>query len=46
MVSDVLRDAQRFGFDSLEALAACGEALVTVAAKAAAAYPEAARDVS
>lgn len=46
VVSDVLRDAQRFGFDSLEALAARGDSLAATAAKVITSYPEAARDDS
>ncbi|CUU55242.1 probable nitrogen fixation protein [Parafrankia irregularis] len=46
VLSDVLRDAQRFGFNSLEDLAARGEAFVTAAAKYVDQYREAARDDS
>lgn len=43
-VSEVLRDTQRFGFDSLDALAARGDALVKNAVTVIETYPEAARD--
>ncbi|MBX6388942.1 MAG: NifX-associated nitrogen fixation protein [Frankia sp.] len=46
VVSDVLRDAQRFGFPSLEALAERGESLVAAGAKAVSSYPEVANDDS
>jgi probable nitrogen fixation protein len=42
-VSEVLRDAQRFGFDSLDALSARGEALVADAVTVIQTYPEVAR---
>jgi probable nitrogen fixation protein len=43
-VSEVMRDAQRFGFESLDVLAARGEALVAAAVAAIDTYPEVARD--
>jgi probable nitrogen fixation protein len=46
VVSEVLRDAQRFGFASVEALAERGDALVQQAVKLVAAHPEVARDDS
>lgn len=46
VLSEVLRDAQRFGFPSAELLAEHGDKLVTAAAKVIASYPEAARDDS
>ncbi len=45
-VCDVLRDAQRFGFASVQQLAARGEALVVRGAEVVNAYPEVARDES
>lgn len=42
--SEVLRDAQRFGFPSLERLAEKGETYVTGAVKILSTYPEVARD--
>lgn len=46
VVSEVLRDAQRFGFPSPERLAEYGESLVTAAVKTIGVYPEVARDDS
>lgn len=46
VLSDVLRDVQRFGFNSLEDLGARGEAFVTAAAKHVDQYREVARDDS
>jgi probable nitrogen fixation protein len=44
VISDVLRDAHRFGFTSIDHLAECGEALVSAAAALAVTHPEVARD--
>lgn len=44
VLSDVLRDAQRFGFPSIERLTEKGESLVTAAVKVLDRYPEVARD--
>jgi len=44
VISDVLRDAQRFGFESVESLAARGDQLVAAAVAVAGKYPEVARD--
>jgi len=44
VISDVLRDAQRFGFESQEALAARGDQLVAAAAAVAGKCAEVARD--
>ncbi|MCK9929178.1 NifX-associated nitrogen fixation protein [Frankia sp. Mgl5] len=46
VLSDVLRDVQRFGFNSIEDLAARGEAMVTAAAKLVDQWREVARDDS
>ncbi|AEH10135.1 MULTISPECIES: NifX-associated nitrogen fixation protein [Protofrankia] len=46
VVSEVLRDAHRFGFDSIDHLAGRGEALVGAAAALVRAHPEVARDDS
>lgn len=46
VLSDVLRDAQRFGFASLEKLAAGGEKAVADAIKVMSTYPEVAGDDS
>ncbi|SNQ50781.1 protein in nifX-nifW intergenic region [Frankia canadensis] len=46
VLDDALRDVQRFGFDSLDKLAARGESLVINAAKIAERFPEVARDDS
>ncbi|WP_322755038.1 NifX-associated nitrogen fixation protein [Frankia sp. Cas3] len=46
VISDVLRDAHRFGFDSIDHLAERGEALVRAGAALAGAHPEVARDDS
>jgi len=43
-LSDVLRDAHRFGFDSLDQLRERGERLVEQAGRAIETYPEVARD--
>ncbi|CAO5233865.1 NifX-associated nitrogen fixation protein [Frankia sp. AgKG'84/4] len=44
VVSEALRDVQRFGFDSLDKLSARGESLVTGATKVIEQYGEVARD--
>ncbi len=46
VLSEVLRDAQRFGFPSAERLAGQGERLVTAGLKVFGTYPEVARDDS
>lgn len=46
ILREVLRDAQRFGFPSLERLAERGSRLATAAMKVFCAYPEVARDDS
>ena len=46
VLSEVLRDAQRFGFPSAERLADRGESLVTAGIKVLGSYPEVARDDS
>ncbi|HEX7662804.1 MAG TPA: NifX-associated nitrogen fixation protein [Pseudonocardiaceae bacterium] len=46
VVADVLRDAQRFGFPTVEKLTAKGQTLVDKGAKLVAQYPEVARDDS
>jgi probable nitrogen fixation protein len=46
VLDDALRDVQRFGFDSLEKLAARGESLVINATKIIERFPEVARDDS
>ncbi len=46
VLADVLRDAHRFGFDSLDHLAERGQALVSAAAAFVDTYPEVARDDS
>ncbi|WP_239404831.1 NifX-associated nitrogen fixation protein [Frankia sp. Cj3] len=44
VICDVLRDAHRFGFDSIDHLAERGAALVNAAAALVGTYPEVARD--
>jgi probable nitrogen fixation protein len=46
VVSEILRDAQRFGFPTVDKLADYGERLVAQANKVIAQYPEVARDES